>query len=91
MTHPLLTAFIEADCAARELMRFAGNTRQREHLRDAVADLRAAVLHVIAAEAAGGAVRIDVDTFKEIVRHHHEIGLDWPAMVEAFNDVREGG
>jgi|GEM_PF-871972 len=91
MTHPLLGAFLEVDCKSRELMRFAGNNRQREQLRDAVAELRAAVLEVIAVDAAAGAVRVDADTFKAIVRHFREIGLDWPAMVEAFNDVREGG
>lgn len=89
--HPLLAAFLEVDCKSRELMRRAGSSRQREDLRDAVADLRVSVLTVVAVEAGRGEVRLDVDTFKSIVRLHREIGIDWQELVDAFNDVREGG
>lgn len=89
--HPLLQAFLEVDCKARELMRRAGSSRQREDLRDAVADLRTNVLTVIAGEAGRGEVRLDVDTFKSIVRLHRELGIDWPDLVAAVNEVREGG
>lgn len=91
MTHALLDTLMEVDCAASVLMRSAGSSRQREHLRDAIAAHRAMLLDNIAGQAATGAARIDADTFKGIVRHFREIGLEWPDMVAAFSEVQEGG
>ena len=54
MTHPLLGALLDVACAARSLLRHAGTHRQREQLRDAVADLRASGLHVVAGQSAAG-------------------------------------
>ena len=90
--HPLLGALLEVDSPSRELMRHAGASRQREDLRDAVAQLRAVALQTIALQAGAGSIpMLDAATFKAIVRRHRELGLGWQAMVEAFNEVREGG
>lgn len=87
---PLLTALIEVDNNARLLMRASGNTRQKEQLRDAVQDLRAKVLDVLAQRAADSE-ELDVDTFKAIVRLAAKRGK-WTDFVTAFNQVgREVG
>lgn len=90
--HPLLGALLAVDCCSRDLMRHAGSTRQREDLRDALADLRRTALHTIALQAGAGSIAmLDAATFKAIVRRHRELGLGWQEMVDAFNEVREGG
>ncbi|MBX9944922.1 MAG: hypothetical protein K2Y40_12640 [Reyranella sp.] len=88
--HPLIAAMIEVDTKASLLMRSTGNSRQREGLRDAIADLRLTVLDVVGAQAAAGIGPIDLDTFKAIVRRGHDLGLAWPDMVAAFTAVQEG-
>lgn len=88
--HPLIAAMLEVDTRASLLMRSTGNSRQREGLRDAIAELRETVIDVVGANAAAGAGPIDLETFKAIVRRGHDLGLSWPDMVEAFSAVQEG-
>lgn len=83
----LLDAFMAVDCSANVLMHSAGNTRQREHLRDALQDLRGKVIDVIA-RGAGRDRDLDIETFKHIIRRGAELGL-WPEMTQAFNDLRQ--
>lgn len=85
---PLMTALLDVDCKARVLMRVAGNTRQREQLRDALDDLRHSVLDVVAHNAARGAGALDLDTFRNIVARAADLGIAWADLVDAFNQVR---
>jgi hypothetical protein len=86
---PLMAALPDVDCKARVLMRVAGNTRQREQLRDALDELRGSVLDVVAHNAARGMVDLDLDTFRGIVERAAELGLSWTDMAGTFNQVRE--
>lgn len=86
---PLMAALLDVDRTARALMRHAGNTRQKEHLRDALHELRTSVLDIVAANAAEGRGPIDAETFRAIVHRCHELGIDWTTMVGAFNEARE--
>jgi hypothetical protein len=83
--NPLLASLLDVDNAARLLMQRAGTSRQKEHLRDALHDLREQVLDVVAARAAE-AGELDVETFKAIVRHAADRGR-WQDFSIAFNQV----
>ena len=89
--HPLIAAMLEVDAKASLLMRSTGNSRQREGLRDAIAELRETVIDVVGANAAAGVGPIDLDTFTAIVRRGKELGLGWHEMAAAFTAVQEGG
>jgi hypothetical protein len=83
----ILDAFLAVDCSASVLMHAAGNSRQREQLRDALQELRAKILDVVANNVRGDGA-LDVETFRHIVRRGASLGL-WPDMTQAFNDLRQ--
>jgi hypothetical protein len=91
MTHPLLDNLLEVDCAAANVLRAAGSTRQREHLRDALADMRRNVLVVVAHQVVTGDATLDIELFRQIVAHAHRSGLNWADLVAAFETAQGSG
>ena len=88
MTHPLLDHLLAVDCAAANVLRVAGSTRQREQLRDALAEMRGNVLDVVAHQVVTGDAALDLDLFKQIVQRAHQSGLNWQDLVAAFNTAQ---
>lgn len=82
----LMAAFLAVDNSTRTLMRFSGSNRQKEELRDAIADLRRHVLDVVALNIADGSGEFDVELFRAIVRRGAALGL-WQEMATAFNQI----
>lgn len=85
MTHPLVLSLLELDAAATCLMRRAGSHRDRERLRDALADLNHHANETIVRDVAHGHGDLTVAVFEDLVRRAHAAGLPYPEMVAAFH------
>lgn len=88
--HPLVLSLLELDSAARCLMAKAGSSRDRERLRDALADLHVHANEVVVRDVAQGHGDLTVAVFEDVVKRAHEAGLQYPDMVAAFHRAQGG-
>lgn len=86
--HPYVEALLDLETAAAPLLRLAGSHRQREALRDAIAELRRCTLEFSVMAIAAGYGDLTVDVFRDVVRRAHEAGLPYDQLVSAFHQAQ---
>ena len=86
--HPYVEAQLELETAAAPLLRHSGSHRQREALRDAIAEMRRCALEFSVMATAAGYGDLSVDVFRDVVRRAHQVGLPWDQLVAAFHQAQ---
>lgn len=86
--HPYIEAQLELESAAAPFLRKAGSHREREALRDAIADARRCALEFSVMAIAAGHGELTVDVFREVVKRAHELGLPWQELATAFHQAQ---
>lgn len=90
MTHPLVEAVLEIHGAAAAFLGKSGSHREKQRLRDALADLDMHANEVFVRDVAMGHADLTVEVFAEVVKRSHEAGLAYPDMVAAFHRAQGG-
>lgn len=85
MTHPLLNAGVELDCALRELLRGPVSTRRNHRVRDALAAMRAEVL-ALSGEAEQRPTTID--DVQRVLTQARSCGVPWTEIVAVINHLQ---
>lgn len=86
--HPYVEAQLELETAAAAILRKAGSHREREALRDAIADMRRCTMEFSVLAAAAGHGDLTIDAFREIVKRCRELGLSWHELAAAFHQAQ---
>lgn len=84
MTHPLLDAGVELDCALRELLRGPVSTRRNNRVRDAAAAVRAELL---AATGEADHRPVTIDDVRRVLDAARRSNVPWVEIVAAVNHL----
>lgn len=87
MTHPLLDAGLELDCAVRDLAHGPDSTRRRQRVLDAAANVRVE-LRVIAGDAE--ARPITIDDVERVLRQARKSGVGWSDIAAVVHHLQGG-
>ena len=85
MTHPLLDAGVELDCALRELLRGPASTRRTHRVRDAAVAVRAELL---ALTGAAGRRATTIDDVQRVLSQARTSGVPWTDIVAVINHLQ---
>lgn len=86
MSHPLIDAILEVGAAGELLVRRASvSSRERDRMREALAQLRLIGNEVFVNAVANGYGEVTVEHFQEFLKRCHEAGLPYNEMVAAFH------
>ena len=88
--HPLCEAVLEIRGAAAPFLGKSGSHREKQRLRDALADLDMHASEVFVRDVAMGHGELTPALFEEVVKRAHEAGLQYPDMVAAFHRAQGG-
>lgn len=87
MTHPLLDAGVELDCALRDLAHGPDSTRRRQRVLDAAGEVREELL-AMAGDQGGRATTID--DVKRVLERARRDGVGWVDIVGVVNHLQGG-
>jgi hypothetical protein len=84
MTHPLLDAGLELDCALRELVLNTRSPRVAQRVRDAAAEVRAELL----ALERGVPRTVTIDQVRVVLEQARRDGVGWRAIADAVRELQ---
>lgn len=87
MTHPLLDASVELDCALRDLAHGPDSTRRRQRVLDAAAACREELL-ALAGDQTGRSTTID--DVKRVLERARRDGVGWVDIADVVHHLQGG-
>lgn len=85
MTHPLLDAGVELDCALRDLLTGVSSPRRAQRVREAAGAVRAEVLALTGEDSSR---ETTIDDVRRVLESARRSGVGWVDIVDIVNHLQ---